>query len=152
MENHHFNGKIHYKWSFSIAMLNYQRVLWFYFLKKWISKWQLRMWTRTFLGVWFWAIVGACLIVPWDLLQSFGAGIQCLSWCKGITLKLHPAMLLPHRYIWRISPNSSSAPVTSIELAGSRVCYLKLCLIIGHQFWCDCIASLDGSSNAWVEK
>jgi hypothetical protein len=21
-----FNGKIHYKWSFSIAMLNYQRV------------------------------------------------------------------------------------------------------------------------------
>jgi hypothetical protein len=23
-----FNGKIHYKWSFSIAMLNYQRVLW----------------------------------------------------------------------------------------------------------------------------
>ena len=26
MENHHFNGKIHYKWSFSIAMLNYQRV------------------------------------------------------------------------------------------------------------------------------
>ena len=26
MENHHFNGKIHYKWPFSIAMLNYQRV------------------------------------------------------------------------------------------------------------------------------
>jgi hypothetical protein len=22
-----FNGKIHYKWSFSIAMLNYQRVI-----------------------------------------------------------------------------------------------------------------------------
>jgi hypothetical protein len=27
MENHQFNGKIHYKWSFSIAMLNYQRVI-----------------------------------------------------------------------------------------------------------------------------
>ena len=27
MENHHFNGKIHYKWPFSIATLNYQRVL-----------------------------------------------------------------------------------------------------------------------------
>ena len=26
MENHNFNGKIHYKWPFSIAMLNYQRV------------------------------------------------------------------------------------------------------------------------------
>ena len=26
MENHNFNGKIHYKWQFSIAMLNYQRV------------------------------------------------------------------------------------------------------------------------------
>ena len=26
MENHHFNGKIDYKWPFSIAMLNYQRV------------------------------------------------------------------------------------------------------------------------------
>ena len=26
MENHHFNGKTHYKWPFSIAMLNYQRV------------------------------------------------------------------------------------------------------------------------------
>ena len=26
MENHHFNGKIHYNWPFSIAMLNYQRV------------------------------------------------------------------------------------------------------------------------------
>ena len=26
MENHHFNGKIHYKWSFSIAVLVYQRV------------------------------------------------------------------------------------------------------------------------------
>ena len=27
MENHHeFHGKNHYKWSFSIAMLNYQRV------------------------------------------------------------------------------------------------------------------------------
>jgi hypothetical protein len=25
MENHHY-GKIHYKWSFSIAMLVYQRV------------------------------------------------------------------------------------------------------------------------------
>ena len=24
MENHHFNGKTHYKWSFSIAMLVYQ--------------------------------------------------------------------------------------------------------------------------------
>jgi hypothetical protein len=23
-----FNGKIHYKWPFSIAMLNYQRVIW----------------------------------------------------------------------------------------------------------------------------
>ena len=26
MENHHFNGKIHYKWPFSIAMLVHQRV------------------------------------------------------------------------------------------------------------------------------
>ena len=26
MENDNFNGKIHHKWSFSIAMLNYQRV------------------------------------------------------------------------------------------------------------------------------
>ena len=26
MENHRFNGKTHYKWPFSIAMLNYQRV------------------------------------------------------------------------------------------------------------------------------
>jgi hypothetical protein len=26
MENHHFNGKIYYKWPFSIAMLVYQRV------------------------------------------------------------------------------------------------------------------------------
>ena len=26
MENHNFNGKIHYKWPFSIATLNYQRV------------------------------------------------------------------------------------------------------------------------------
>jgi len=26
MENHHFNGKTHYKWPFSIAMLVYQRV------------------------------------------------------------------------------------------------------------------------------
>jgi hypothetical protein len=26
MENHVFNGKIHYKWPFSIAMLVYQRV------------------------------------------------------------------------------------------------------------------------------
>jgi hypothetical protein len=26
MENHNFNGKTHYKWPFSIAMLNYQRV------------------------------------------------------------------------------------------------------------------------------
>ena len=27
MENHHaINGETHYKWSFSIAMLNYQRV------------------------------------------------------------------------------------------------------------------------------
>ena len=27
MENHHaINGKTHYKWPFSIAMLNYQRV------------------------------------------------------------------------------------------------------------------------------
>ena len=26
MENHHFYGKIHYKWPFSIATLNYQRV------------------------------------------------------------------------------------------------------------------------------
>ena len=26
MENHQFNGKTHYKWPFSIAMLNYQRV------------------------------------------------------------------------------------------------------------------------------
>ena len=26
MENHHFNGKIHYKWPFSIAMLVYHRV------------------------------------------------------------------------------------------------------------------------------
>ena len=27
MENHYFiNGETHYKWSFSIAMLNYQRV------------------------------------------------------------------------------------------------------------------------------
>ena len=26
MENHYFNGKIHYKWPFSIAMLVYQRV------------------------------------------------------------------------------------------------------------------------------
>ena len=25
-KSHHFNGKTHYKWSFSIAMLNYQRV------------------------------------------------------------------------------------------------------------------------------
>ena len=27
MENHHFIGKTHYKWPFSIAMLNYQRVI-----------------------------------------------------------------------------------------------------------------------------
>ena len=27
MENHHFNGNIHYNWPFSIAMLNYQRVM-----------------------------------------------------------------------------------------------------------------------------
>ena len=27
MENHNFYGNIHYKWPFSIAMLNYQRVL-----------------------------------------------------------------------------------------------------------------------------
>jgi len=27
MENHYFNGKIHYKWPFSIAMLVYQRVI-----------------------------------------------------------------------------------------------------------------------------
>ena len=26
MENHHFNGKIHYKWPFSIAMFVHQRV------------------------------------------------------------------------------------------------------------------------------
>ena len=26
MENHHFSWKIHYKWPFSIAILNYQRV------------------------------------------------------------------------------------------------------------------------------
>ena len=26
MENHHFHGKIHYKWPFSIAMLVHQRV------------------------------------------------------------------------------------------------------------------------------
>jgi hypothetical protein len=26
MENHFFYGKTHYKWPFSIAMLNYQRV------------------------------------------------------------------------------------------------------------------------------
>ena len=26
-------------------------------------------------------------------LEIFGAGIQCLSWCKGITLKLHPAQV-----------------------------------------------------------
>ena len=26
MENHHFNGKTHYKWPFSITTLNYQRV------------------------------------------------------------------------------------------------------------------------------
>ena len=28
MENHYFYGKNHYKWPFSIAMLNYQRVHW----------------------------------------------------------------------------------------------------------------------------
>ena len=28
MENHHFNGKIHYKWPFSIAMLVHQRASW----------------------------------------------------------------------------------------------------------------------------
>ena len=27
MENHHFHGKTHYKWPFSIAMLNYQRYI-----------------------------------------------------------------------------------------------------------------------------
>ena len=27
IENHHFNGKTHYKWPFSIAMLVYQRVV-----------------------------------------------------------------------------------------------------------------------------
>jgi len=27
MENHHFNGTTHYKWSFSIAMLVYERVM-----------------------------------------------------------------------------------------------------------------------------
>ena len=26
VENHHFIGKIHYKWPFSLAMLNYQSV------------------------------------------------------------------------------------------------------------------------------
>ena len=32
MENHHFNGKIHYKSQFSIAMLNYQRIIYIYYL------------------------------------------------------------------------------------------------------------------------
>ena len=27
MENHIFNGKIHYKWPFSVVMLVYQRVM-----------------------------------------------------------------------------------------------------------------------------
>ena len=33
MENHHaINGKIHYKWPFSLAMLNYQRVTFIMFV------------------------------------------------------------------------------------------------------------------------
>ena len=30
-----FNGKIHYKWSFSIAMLNYQRVYIYIYTDTW---------------------------------------------------------------------------------------------------------------------
>ena len=38
MENHHaINGKIHYKWPFSIAMLNYQRVDVFFWLLVFVS-------------------------------------------------------------------------------------------------------------------
>ena len=41
MENHHFDGKIHYKWPFPIATLNYQRVL---FLKSSASfRWMIRI-------------------------------------------------------------------------------------------------------------
>ena len=39
MENHHYNGKIHYKRPFSIAMLNYQRVIvhWLVNVTRWFS-------------------------------------------------------------------------------------------------------------------